>query len=66
MELWHMYKHTYTHTKEYCTAREENVIFLATIWLELEIITPSEISVRERLIPYDFNPMWDGRNKRNI
>ena len=56
-KLWFIY------TMEYFVAMRKNEIwpFVAT-WMELESVMLSEISDRERQIPYVFTPMWILRN----
>ena len=36
--------HTHTHMLEYYLAMKNEIIPLAAIWMDLEIITPSEVS----------------------
>ena len=51
-KMWYIY------TMEYYSAIKKNEIMpFAATWMQLEIITPSE--VRERQIPYDIIYMWN-------
>ena len=52
-------------TDYYSVPQKNNILSFATTWMELECITLSEMSVRERQIPYDFTHMWNSRNKAN-
>ena len=49
-----------THTMEYYSAIKKNKItpFAAT-WMQLEIIILSEVSQKERQIPYDITYTWN-------
>ena len=45
---------------EYCSAIKKNEIMpFATTWVELEIIILSEVSQKEREMPYDTTYMWN-------
>ena len=51
------------YTKIKSIAMRKNEIWpFSAMWMELEGIMLSEMSVRERLIPYVFTHMWISRN----
>ena len=52
--------HTHTHTVEYYSAIKKNeILSFATTWMDLEIITLSEISQKEReKFLYNITYMW--------
>ena len=53
-KLWYIY------TMEYYSAIKRNEIMpFAATWMQLEITTLSEVSQRERQIPYDITYMWN-------
>ena len=44
-----VYTHTYIHTMEYYSAIKKNeIMLLATTWMDLEIIILSEVSQKEK------------------
>ena len=50
----------YIYIMEYQSAIKKNKIMpLAATWMDLEIITLSEVSQKERDIPYDITYMWN-------
>ena len=52
--------HMYICIWEYCSAIKKNEIMpFATTWVELEIIILSEVSQKEREMPYDTTYMWN-------
>ena len=52
---------------EYYRAGKENeILSLATMWVELDGGRLSKISQRYRKISYDFTHMWNLRNKSNV
>ena len=55
-----MRAHTHTHTVEYYSAIKKNeILSFATTWMDLEIITLSEISQKERKkFLYNITYMW--------
>ena len=56
----------YIYTMEYYSAIKKNEItpFVAT-WVDLEITILSEVSQKERQIPYDITYMWSLKYDRN-
>ena len=45
--------------------KKNEILSFATTWVDLDSITLSKISQRERHILYDFICMWNLRNKTN-
>ena len=68
-KMWYICIIQYIYTMEYYSAIKQNEIMSFTAkWMQLEIITLSEVSQkeRERQIPYDITSMWNlkyGTNK---
>ena len=46
--LSHTLSHTHTHTEEYYSAIKNEIIPLAAIWMDLEIIIINDLSQREK------------------
>ena len=44
---------------------KNEILSFVTTWVGLEGIMLSEISQRQRQIPYGFTHMWDLKNKQN-
>ena len=58
--MWytHTHTHTHTHTMEYYSAIKKNEIMpFAATWMDLEMIILSEVSQKEKDIPYDITYM---------
>ena len=56
----------YIYTMEYNSAIKKNEIFqFATIWMDLEGFTLSEISQRKKNTLYDITYTWNLKNKTN-
>ena len=60
IKMWytHTHTHTHTHTMEYYSAIKKNEIMpFAATWMDLEMIILSEVSQKEKDIPYDITYM---------
>ena len=56
----------YTYTMEYYSAITSNkIVPFAETWMDLDIIILSEVSQKERQIPYDITYMWSLKYDRN-
>ena len=51
--------------KYYSAIKKNEILPVATAWMEEEVIMLSEIGHRERQIPYDFTYIWNLKNKIN-
>ena len=60
MDEW-IKKMSYIHTMEYYSAKKNEILLSATMWMELEGIMLSNIN--KRRIPYDFIHTGNLRNK---
>ena len=59
MHEW-MKKMWYIYTMEYYSAiKRRKLLSLVTIWMNIEGIMLSEMSDRERQIPYDLTDLWN-------
>ena len=68
--MWHTHTHTHTHThraKYYKVIKKNDILPLATTWIDLVGIMVSEIIQIEKgyLIVYVFTNMWSLKNKTN-
>ena len=55
-----MWAYIYIYAMEYYSAiKESKILPFAMMWIELECILLSEMSIRERQIPYDITHMWN-------
>ena len=60
----YLHTHTHTHTMDCYSAIKKNKIMLfAATWIDLEIVTLSEMSDTERQISCDIACMWDLRRR---
>lgn len=49
--------HVEIHTMQYCSATKNEIVPFAETWMDLDIVTLSE--VRQRKISYDIAYMWN-------
>ena len=50
---------TYTQWNSYLAVNKNKIMPFAATWIELEILILSEVSQKERQIPYDITYMWN-------
>ena len=50
----------YAYTMEcYSAIKKDEIMSFAATWMDLEIFIPSDMSERERQIPYNITYMWN-------
>ena len=54
-----LYIFHYIYIMEYYSALKNEILPFATTWMDLEDIMLSEMSYKERQMPYDFTYMWN-------
>ena len=59
----HTHTHTHTHSGLLCSHRKKKNLLFATTWVDPEGIILSEISQREKNIPYNLTYIWNLKNK---